>query len=185
VPGSAGSSSRPGPGGPARRAARSGGLSLVREARFHRPASCPRWRAQVLVPCASVARTPAPYGSPAPALAWWARIEAMSPPANRPAAVVCPSARSVTAMPCNAATWTASAILARTRAPPAAAASVSQGGRRGRSAGTGPRHQSAAAACGAARRAERAESGCRRPAGCPPWSAGGGPPRRSRPAGRG
>ena len=64
-------------------------------------------------------------GSPSAAEAWWARIAARSPSANRPAAAAWPSARSTPAAPCSAASCTAWAILARTRVAPAAAASAS------------------------------------------------------------
>ena len=78
---------------------------------------------------------------------------------------------------------TASAILARTREAPAAAASASHSpapspDRQELRLGAVPRPS----ACGPARRAAPAGSARRRPAGCPAWSPGAGPPRPGRPA---
>ena len=94
------------------------------------------------VPWARVWPSPARRPGRAGAVAWWDRIAARSPSANRPEVPAWPSARSTTASPCSRASSTASAILARTRPAPVAAASVSHNVARHPAPGTPPRWSS-------------------------------------------
>src|ERR1700756_3451881 len=92
--------------------------------------------------------------------AWYPAMDSRSPPPTRPASAAVPSAASTAAVPASEASSTASAILARIRAAPTAAASVSQ------ARAPSPIARNAASAC----LAGRIRGGRGVPSGCCGWS---------------
>ena len=120
---------------------------------------------------------------PAAAQAWWARMAARSPSANRPAAAAWPE------RPVHRAGAVQGGQLHRLGHLGPHPGGARCGGLGQPQPGAVPDRQelrlgrrSAPSACGPARRAARAGSARRRPAGCPAWSPGAGPPRPGRPA---